>query len=329
MTENYRISIDKHELKQLINELKQNQNLSLQKISIKIGTNIKNCLYGYTNSLSVKSFLTLRSLIDREINYEVLEVRKVVKKLQQTEELAEFITIMLGDGNLYEKLYRIQISFNGTEEKRYFDYVKNLMKNLLGITPKEYWEKEKNGAHGLEKNAYLYINNKSAFYELISSGLKAGNKVKHQVWVPKWIKENKSLLICGLRGLFNTDGSISVLRKKKAILVDFTSASLPLANDFKEMCEKLNIKTSPKIVKRVWKNPTSGKISTSYKVYIASKQAISKFLYLVKPKKWDYKWKEIKQKIENLGIFLEEVLKYRNPSSSNSYANEILKEYPN
>jgi len=133
-------------------------------------------------------------------------------------------------------------------------------------------------------------------------------------------------MIRGLRGLLDTDGSISVLKKKKTLLIDFTSASLPLAQCFKEMCEKLTIKTSPKIVKRVWKNPSSGNISTSYKVFIASKHEICKFLYMIKPKKWEYKWKEIKRKIENLGNSIEEVLKYSYESSLNSYADKVLKE---
>jgi len=326
LKENYRISIDKQELKLILDELKRNQNLSLQKINKKIGFNIKNYLYGYTNSLSVEGFIKLRSLIGREIKYKILEAYKVTKKLHQNEQLAEFITIMLGDGNLYERLYRIQISFNGEEEKRYIEYVKKLMKTIFDLAPKEYWEKDKKGANGLEKNMYLYINNKSAFFELISNGLVAGNKVKHQVSVPKWILENKNFIIKGLRGLLDTDGSISVLKKKKTLLIDFTNASLPLAQCFKDMCEKLTIKTSPKIVKRVWKNPSSGNVSTSYKVFIASKHEICKFLYIIKPKKWEYKWREIKRKIENLGNSMEEVLKYYNESSLNSYADKVLKE---
>jgi hypothetical protein len=323
---NYRISIDKKELKSIIDELKRESNLSLQQISKKIGCNVKNYLYGYSNSLSVKSFIQLRSLIGREIKYNIFEAFKVVEKLNQNERLAEFVTIMLGDGNLYEKLYRIQISFNGEEEKRYINYVKGLMKRIFGITPKEYWEKEKKGAIGKEKNMYLYINNKSAFYELISNGLVAGNKVKHQVSVPKWILENQNFMIGGLRGLFDTDGSISVLKNRSSLLIDFTSASLPLVRCFKEMCEEMTIKPNPKITRRVWKNPSSGNVSTSYKVIIGSKHEICKFLYMIKPKKWEYKWREIKKKIENLGNSLEDVLKYRNESLSNLFAEKVLKE---
>jgi hypothetical protein len=133
-------------------------------------------------------------------------------------------------------------------------------------------------------------------------------------------------LISGLRGLFDTDGSISVLKKKKSLLIDFTSASLPLAQSFKEMCEKLTIKTSPKIVKRVWNNPSSGNKSTFNKVFIASKHEICKFLYMIKPKKWEYKWKEIKRNIEHLGNSMVDILKYRNESSFNLYAKNVLKE---
>jgi hypothetical protein len=135
LKENYRISIEKEELKKIIDELKRNQNLSLQQISKKIGINIKNYLYGYANSMSVEGFIQLRSLVGREIKYKILEAYKITKELHQNEQLAEFITIMLGDGNLYERLYRIQISFNGEEEKRYIEYVKQLMKSIFDIAP--------------------------------------------------------------------------------------------------------------------------------------------------------------------------------------------------
>ena len=54
-------------------------------------------------------------------------------KLERNERLAEFIGIMLGDGHLYEKTYRIQISFNGIDEPNYLFYVKNLIKSIFNI----------------------------------------------------------------------------------------------------------------------------------------------------------------------------------------------------
>jgi len=319
-----RISIDEDIIESVLNDLKTRKNLSLQQISEKIGTNIKNLYYNYTKTMSEESFLELEELFGEKIPHEIIEKKNLAHK--EDKDLAEFIGIMLGDGHLNRRLYRQQISFNGLDEKKYMHYVRNKIKSMYNIEPNERWEKDQRNATGNEKGMFFYIDNKSLFDDLTSHGLKPGNKTKNQVRVPYWIKSDKNFTVACLRGLFDTDGSISVVKQRSSLLIDFTNASLPLVTDFKEMCEALNIKTSPKITKRKWRNKISGNISISYKTFIASKGEISKFLSIVKPKKWEFNIDRIKKKLELIGSNLKDALKYHREHDLRNYTKDALRD---
>lgn len=131
----------------------------------------------------------------------------------------------------------------------------------------------------------------------ISKGLSSGDKTINQVNVPDWIKKNKNFIISGLKGLFDSDGSIWVKRLGKSIILSFRNASLPLAKDFKQMCEKLNIRTQPKISKYQKIDKETGKIYVAYQVLISSKHFVKIFLEIIDPEKW-----KDKNRREYLGI---------------------------
>jgi len=274
--------------------------------------------------LSEESFQKLEELVGLKISHDIIEKKKLVHKKDR--DLAELLGIMLGDGHLNKRLYRQQISFNGLDEKEYMLYVRNKIKSMYNIEPHERWEKEKKNATGNEKGMFLYIDNKNLFDDLISHGLKPGNKTKNQVRVPNWIKNDKNFTVACLKGLFDTDGSISVVKQRSSLLIDFTNASLPLVTDFKEMCETVNIKTSPKITQRKWRNKITGNTSISYKTFIASKSEISKFLSIVKPKKWEFNIDRIKKKLELIGSNLKDALKYHRENDLRNYTKDALRD---
>lgn len=91
------------------------------------------------------------------------------------------------------------------------------------------------------KNAVDVILSRVAVVQFLQErGLSVGDKVKHQVDVPKWIKGNKTLELSCLRGLFDTDGCFYVDKhtiKGKVYLncgMNFTNHSLPLLYFFKQ-----------------------------------------------------------------------------------------------
>ncbi|MFW9782567.1 MAG: hypothetical protein ACFFFB_09830, partial [Candidatus Heimdallarchaeota archaeon] len=126
-TKERRVLVNLDELKTLIKELKYSKNLSLRKINDIIGTNIRNFLYGTTNSLKESSIIKLAKLVNKKINYKVIKNELSIPHLKKCDPLAELIGIILGDGSLHKSKYRVQISFNGLVDIKYVNYVKDLL----------------------------------------------------------------------------------------------------------------------------------------------------------------------------------------------------------
>ena len=217
--------------------------------------------------------------------------------LEKNESLAEMIGIILGDGRIRwdptGRHYQLDIILNYVDEREYVLYVKDYLKSLFKIEPKINRQKNDDGTLG--KGIYLTIYNKNLIEQLISLGLKSGNKVINQVRVPKWIREEnihdnqtKSLVIACLRGLIDTDGSIFPNLKENAIKINFKNGSLPLVKDLKELSESLGIRLS-KITPYKEISKETGNISTTYIVSIQARDQVKKFLNIVNPMKWIFR----------------------------------------
>jgi len=294
-----RIKIEEIELHEIYRELKSRA-INFSKLREYLGSSFEHALYrGDTISESV--FEKLKLLLEREIPYETVWEPL---SLEENEKLAEMIGIILGDGHLSitnKNHYRLSIFFS-IKEKRYINYVRNLMEINFMIRPQFNEIFRKNGSYAL-----LRITNKDIVYVLISKGLKAGNKLKNQVGVPYWIKFNQKFMISCLRGLIDTDGTISPVSLFKTITIHFSNASLPLVRDFKEMCEYLGVRTS-KIIGPIKKlSKITGRISKQYVVSIQAKDQVKKFIEVIQPKKWEYRGEKI---LRRIGKTYQEAFRY-------------------
>jgi len=148
-------------------------------------------------------------------------IRGLILPNQSSEELAEFIGILTGDGfiNYYanKKIYIIDISGDKNLDKEYLKiHVSNLIKRLFNINCKIYYKKYQNSicARLLSKGIYNY---------LVSIGFKTGKK--EQIGIPDWIEENNSLMISFIKGLIDTDGSLMLTKKpsKKSLFYPIIS----------------------------------------------------------------------------------------------------------
>jgi len=84
---------------------------------------------------------------------------------------------------------------------------------------------------------------------LIKMGLKSGNKMKLQVDIPGWIKNNKLYSIACARGLMDTDGCVfthsykvngkNYFYKK----LSFTSYSRPMLKSFNDILKSVGMRT--------------------------------------------------------------------------------------
>ncbi len=259
-----------------------------------------------------------KSFINRDIlnKLEFLLGKKILHKVfigqyQKIERdndaiLAEFIGICLGDGNLLaeDKHYGVRIILDFKHDPKYVKYVSQIMKLILKRDP---------AIQAVSGTKVLSIWGNCIPDFLISKGLIPGDKVKNQIGVPKWIKDNDLFAISCLKGLIDTDGSIHIHKKSKGINIKFSSASYQLISDFKEICGMINVKTGNIINSLRGISKKSGKKKIDYNILISSKKAVNRFIEIINPQKWKYranilglqlialknyeKWKFIKDKL--------------------------------
>jgi DNA-binding XRE family transcriptional regulator len=161
-----------------------------------------------------------------------------IKKPTKSKYLAEFVGIMLGDGGINK--YDISVTLS-SEEKQYVRFISDMVNKLFGVTPK---------IHRLKyaKAVKLFVNRKQLVDFCQQIGLIQGNKIKHQINIPEWIKEDKRYSKACIMGLIDTDGcfytnSYCINGKRYSYFkIAFTSASKPLILSVTEILKHLDIK---------------------------------------------------------------------------------------
>ena len=177
-------------LKELSNELK----ISLDRI--------KNISSGRTSFIS---------LFQKKSQYRIFP--------KYSEELAEFIGIVLGDGNIFrfERCQRLTISCNGSY-RQYIKHIRHLTRSIFKKDPSVI---KRSKANCYDVCLYMQDIDKAL-------GLPIGNKIKNSVKIPAWIFEKKEYLIKCLKGLFETDGHYALNRKYYVEYIQFCNKSKSL-----------------------------------------------------------------------------------------------------
>jgi len=168
--------------------------------------------------------------------------RKPIGKPRKSEELAEFIGIMLGDGGIAAKGKQIHITLNYKDDAEYIKYVCGLIEKLFKRKP-GICERKSDGVF------VILVSSIDLIDYLVKLGLKKGNKIKLQVDIPSWIKKNKNYSIACVRGLMDTDGCVFNHRYRvnkkfyNYTKVSFTSYSQPMRRSVSKILESLGIKS--------------------------------------------------------------------------------------
>ncbi len=168
-----------------------------------------------------------------------------IKIPERDEKLAELIGIILGDGNInyYKKgkkigVYQVNIAGDKSLDKDYhLNYVSPLVNGLFGLYVREKIAQNNNGR-------FLVVSSKQLISFLIKNGLKAGDKIKNQVTIPFWIKENPLYLKACLRGLFDTDGCAYKITNQNSYQICFTNYNGRLLRDVRNGLLSLGINVS-------------------------------------------------------------------------------------
>ena len=161
---------------------------------------------------------------------------KSIKIPSLNENLAEFIGAYLGDGTINK--YQIRIAGDYRYDLDYHKYLSNLIFKLFGITSSIHKEKNHN-------TCVLVISSKNlcSFFNK-NFNLSYGDKIRNKTIIPQQILNDKKLAIACLRGLIDTDGSISRRgRNGSQFCVQFTSHNPFLLDQVYNLGKELGIFT--------------------------------------------------------------------------------------
>lgn len=263
-----RFIINEAEVIKIKNEMFNLGYKSIRSINRAIGCRFDAIINGY--SIPIHTAIKIQNVIGRVI--ELQEYNRCVKinSVQLNEDLAEFIGIMLGDGNIgiYSNAknhlyYRCGITLN-CNEHLVISNVVQLCHTIFGLTP--HIRKRKN-ANCIE----ISMNKREVVNTLISNGLKNGSKIKNESGIPQWILENQNYIVKCLKGLIDTDGSIYINKSNQIVYIGFTTHCKQLLNDVANAFSLIDVK----ITKASWRY-----------LNITSKRCVKKFLDMAKPIKW-------------------------------------------
>ncbi len=192
---------------------------------------------------------------------------KEIRIPEKSEELAELWGILLGDGNIQKKfsykvgVYNIKVTGHSVLDRDYLlKFVKPLIEKLFDVTVREYDSKNSNALNIVADGRKIVD-----FFE--KEGFKAGDKIRNQVRMPEWIKENCKFLAVCLRGLYDTDGCFYRLTNQNSYQIHFKNHNVTLLNDVHESLIKLGIKPS--------------KIICNQSIVVTKKEEIAKFYKLI------------------------------------------------
>lgn len=160
--------------------------------------------YGLLGTIESRSKGGKSSWDKRKNNPELwVKYTKNIIEPDESEDLAEFIGIMLGDGGLTH--FQCSVYLNSETDQEFAHYVKGLVLKLFGIMPKIY-------IHKKHKVWRVSISSVNLVKYLTSKGLFLGDKVRLQVDVPNWIRFQSEYVKACIRGLIDTDGSFIIHR---------------------------------------------------------------------------------------------------------------------
>lgn len=184
-------------------------------------------------------------------------VKKDVIKPKMNSELAEIFGIINGDGHIDKEGREICIVGNALEAD-YFNYLKDIFERNFNLK----FTMFKMRPTALKLRVY----SKGLVEILVKNyGFPFGHKTG-KLSIPKHVFKSKEFLISYIRGLFDTDGSIYV-RRKKDMVVEIISVDKNYLNQIKEALFSLNFKAG-----------ISGK-----NLYIYNQEDIKRFFEIIKP----------------------------------------------
>jgi hypothetical protein len=170
--------------------------------------------------------------------------RKPIRIPEKSPRLAEFVGIILGDGQISS--LQVIVSNHAEREREYNAFVGELVHDLFALEASQNLR---------PKNSLNVVVSSIALVEYLETmGLHRGSKVARQAGVPAWIFEDIEYIRACTRGLMDTDGSIFLRRQRyrhheyRFLELHFSNHSQPLLVGMEQLLSHLRF--TPKRSKR-------------------------------------------------------------------------------
>jgi len=198
-------------------------------------------------------------------------MKNLNNKPPNIKDIAELCGIILGDGNLHKHANRITITGSLKDKEYHRKTVSRLFARNFHIKPIFFEQKSKN-AH------YIQIESKEVMEFFLDKGLARSPKINPKI--PSFIFYRNDLIVCFLRGLFDTDGSIkfSKLNKDKNFYprIRICAKESKMARDIGVLLKRVGFNHS------VWKDKRTK--NTIFNYEISGKENTLGWFNLIQPK---------------------------------------------
>ena len=243
--------------KKFLEEVKEKSGLTWNQLAKKLNICMHTIMLDWKNEKSTVPYKIVKRLIkeysfkswkDVETNWieeilsedwrqKVIEerIKKIIKIPEKSENFAEILGIILGDGHLERKTLTIT---GNCDEIEYYTYLKKKIKEIFGLDSNTLKSKNQNAiqlkVHSVELTKFLIVNS-----------FVLGDKIKNKASLPNWIFEKKEFIYGALRGLFDTDGGIYQKQKGyKRAIIEFQTDSPYIRKDIFKMLKEIGFISS-------------------------------------------------------------------------------------
>ena len=270
------IKINKREANLLFEKAKDKARRNYESLAKKIGIS-RDMLFKYKRCAYPVPELILNQLIhfsnfnpkERTIIKKDKYLKKKIKKPFLNSNFAEILGVLNGDGHLSKVNSEVSVIGN-LKEMEYFLYLKKKIEKLFKIS-----FKIQKYPHYLKLRVYS-----SELIDFLNQkyGLPKGRK-KGNLLIPKKILSKENLIASYLKGLFDTDGSF-YLRRKKDPVIEISSTDERYLKQIRDVSLRIGILWNLKkksvliyrkdLIKKFWKliGPANPKHLKKYNLYL-------------------------------------------------------------
>lgn len=166
----------------------------------------------------------------REKMRKIGKIKSEYPEFVKNGELAEFIGVILGDGNIYKFPRTESLSlFSNSNNPGFIERYSNMFENIFHKKPT------------VSKRKHMNCVKITIYEKNISKrlGIPPGARIKKKISIPDWILLNRNFIVRYLRGLYEAEGCLSIHKPTGTYKLFFSNRNKSLLNNVFYLVKKL------------------------------------------------------------------------------------------